>query len=520
MTTTISKNQDVYDVIVVGAGFAGLTAANILAQRGRGNILVLEAADYIGGRCRQMDGILEGTPVDIGAEFIHGPDTEAACLAKALGVPLRALFTWSQGDGGPSEKAAEDGGVGYYYIREDRQLKRFDEVDEDIRNMHQILHGIGEDTEIERTLSMKDYLLKKGVTERASQLAEAGVGNTSGRSLAQLSANLYSTFERCWSNDAQSSETDYRPERSFRPLIETLGKRLNIKLKTPVRRIDTTQETNTCVVSTDESTFAAMQVIVTVPLPVLQEGDIEFDPPLSAERREALNSMQFSNAVKIHLVFNKRCWPKDCHGAVCSGCFVPELWITNNCKGIGGIGFLMDPLSKGPPPLRSLDFLGGDITKSNGNRPEEETVEQYLVTGFLMGMAAEELVDIPHQNIVLRFLNQLEEMFHTDVKTSFVKGWVHNWRDNKYIRGGYTSPSLSEEIYNGRYTTQYSTGSLARKIVASPHQGLVFFAGEAIAGAEEPDDAPMTIHGAMRTGMKAALQAMSSAGQSKEAVAA
>src|SRR5258707_13317300 len=71
------------DVIVVGAGAAGLAAAAELAQAGR-TVLVLEARERIGGRCwtRREPGL--AVPIELGAEFIHGAaEVTHALLAKA-----------------------------------------------------------------------------------------------------------------------------------------------------------------------------------------------------------------------------------------------------------------------------------------------------------------------------------------------------------------------------------------------------------------------------------------------------
>ncbi|KAA8960867.1 flavin monoamine oxidase family protein [Mycobacterium sp.] len=71
------------DVAVVGAGFAGLTAARELTRRGH-DVLVLEGRDRVGGRSRT--GHVAGIPVDMGATFV-GPTQDAVLgLAGELGI--------------------------------------------------------------------------------------------------------------------------------------------------------------------------------------------------------------------------------------------------------------------------------------------------------------------------------------------------------------------------------------------------------------------------------------------------
>ena len=73
------------DVIVIGAGAAGLAAARSLAGRGL-RVILIEARDRVGGRVWWEAPARGGVVAELGAEFIHGPARETMALLREAGI--------------------------------------------------------------------------------------------------------------------------------------------------------------------------------------------------------------------------------------------------------------------------------------------------------------------------------------------------------------------------------------------------------------------------------------------------
>ena len=82
--------ENVWDVIVVGAGLAGLKAALELKAQGK-SVLVLEARDRVGGRC--MAGEIAGQTIDLGGQWVGPQQKLLLAQAKALGVSTYPQYT-------------------------------------------------------------------------------------------------------------------------------------------------------------------------------------------------------------------------------------------------------------------------------------------------------------------------------------------------------------------------------------------------------------------------------------------
>jgi monoamine oxidase len=80
----------VADVVIIGAGFAGLTAARELVQRGH-DVVVLEGRDRVGGR--SSTATIAGVPVDLGGTFVGPTQDEVLKLAADVGADTTPTFS-------------------------------------------------------------------------------------------------------------------------------------------------------------------------------------------------------------------------------------------------------------------------------------------------------------------------------------------------------------------------------------------------------------------------------------------
>ena len=106
-------------VVIIGGGAAGLQCARSLLDDHDlppSSVLVVEARPFVGGRVQQTTSFVPGQEVDLGAELLHGDSTRLNEYARKGDWPLQPLFTWAQGDGGPDESLAPDGGYALYWI--------------------------------------------------------------------------------------------------------------------------------------------------------------------------------------------------------------------------------------------------------------------------------------------------------------------------------------------------------------------------------------------------------------------
>lgn len=257
------------DVIVVGAGSAGIAAARHLLAQGL-TVTILEARDRIGGRT--LTRSFKGHPLDLGAHWLHaGPINPLVKLGRERREPLR--------------RAPVDG---HFFVRGRRGSR-------------------AESAALDRAFAVADRAMTQAAKAREDQAAgkvlppmgpqgrrvAAIHGLVSGRPLDEVSLHDFPSMEYADNLFIAGGLGAY---------VGRLAQGLPIRLGTAVHAIDWSG--SGVQVESSAGTLRGKAAIVTTPMAVLQQDVIRFAPALPNGVQEAIHG--FTQGVYEHMVLH---WP-------------------------------------------------------------------------------------------------------------------------------------------------------------------------------------------------------------------
>ncbi len=264
------------DVLVIGAGMAGLAAAHELQRHGR-QVLVLEARDRVGGRVWTVHVPGLAPPVELGPEFIHGVPPSTCTLARDAGLAVHEIEA--------THLCLEGGALGSCGPGFERAVRSLAEAKEDVTFAtwlaRQRRRGALDDREAELATSYVEGFYA------------ADPGDASARAIAlEEEASARNQGDRA-----------FRIEAGYAALAGWLARDLAVRLSTPVERIH--WRPGEVVATTPGGTFAAPAAVVALPLAALQQSDL-FRPGLGSG--DDLERLGMGDLVKLTLQFRSRFW--------------------------------------------------------------------------------------------------------------------------------------------------------------------------------------------------------------------
>lgn len=289
----VRRQNDGYDVVVVGAGIAGLAAAQYLTEEGYA-VLVLEARDRIGGRV-WTNRTLNGIPLDMGASWIHGIEDNPVAELAAEGniatlVSENDSLTLYDTDGAEMDDEAVEALESRFETLMEMVETEREKLDED-QSLGALLETLRRDMELDRQQARElDYRINSVIEHEYAADVDA------------LSA--------WWFDDADAFDgEDVLFPGGYDQIAALLARGVEVRLNHIVSRI--AYDDKGVLVTTNQGDFRADYTVVTLPLGVLKAGSVEFDPPLPNRKRRALDNLHMGVLNKLYLRFADTFWETD-----------------------------------------------------------------------------------------------------------------------------------------------------------------------------------------------------------------
>lgn len=415
----------VRSAVVVGAGAAGLGAARSLTRAGL-RVTLVDARGRIGGRVH-TDYSFAPAPVELGAELIHGEQTVTVALAREAGQAITPVdryngLRWASAGAAlplhelPPALAAT--------IRA-------------LRAAYAALPAAALDAD----RSLADELRARGFDAAALAIADVLLAQTCCASIESLSAADLARELRL----DRAGPREFRPLAGYAPLLRWMAGATPLLLSASVSQIRREQGGVTVVAG--RRPLHADACVVAVPVSVLAAGDIVFDPPLGAARRDAIAAFRTEAATKLFFRFDRPRWDRELVYMAHAGLF--SRWWT----------------------------------------PAHHAPELPLLCCYVTAERAHAVDALDERALRQAALSELATLLGAPGIDAGCEALLRaSWASDPLARGGYAHlpPGAAD----------------ARLALAAPEGDTLFFAGEATAH----DSNPQTVHGAIESGMRAAAE--------------
>jgi len=403
------------DVLVIGAGAAGLMAAYKLTKKGK-KVTVLEARNRTGGRIHTVNRESFFHHAELGAEFVHGD------LPVTLNLLDEADIKYSPANGEMVRYA----------------IGKFTSDEHLIENWDLLIERLNE---LKEDTNIYDFLLTEFPGDQYQSLRDGVWNYVSGYDNADPRKASAFALRKEWQNEDEDAQ--HRVDEGYCAMINYLAKICReagntIYLNSVVKEIYW-KEGEVRVVTDTGVNYDAGQLIIALPLGVLQanwqeKGAITFHPPIP-EQTAAIQAMGFGTVIKFLLEFDK------------------PFWEDNATKQLAG------------KSLKEMIFLLSDeeVPTWWTQHPQHSP----LLTGWLGGPAAVGKKDCTLDELLQQALQSLSNIFKLSVdelKARLIAWNIINWENEPFSRGSYSYDTVAAPE--------------ARKVLNEPVDNTLFFAGE------------------------------------------
>jgi monoamine oxidase len=293
--------QKVGKTAVVGAGIAGLHLARRLKDLGI-DVVVYEKLGRVGGRILTDKSLNAGKPLELGAEFVHGHQSDWYKTLVETGFALDE----------PEEN--------YYFFYQDQNYTA-----NAAENHPDLARAIALADNLESLSGARSVKAAAGLPDSLDYVLDGLIGADYGADILRLGAAEIAEAERLWT----AGERDFRIAVGMGDAVQQLysGIISNVQTQSTVSKVAYSSSGVTLTVNGAEQNFD--RVFITVPLGVLKRNDITFAPALPDDKKSVINGIGMGAGMKVVYRFNQRFWPTDLTLWV-GGRHAPLFWVSGD----------------------------------------------------------------------------------------------------------------------------------------------------------------------------------------------
>jgi len=492
------NHHHIYDVIIVGAGWSGLSAASRLTEKGLTNIIILEGLDHIGGRSRTVYPFQQAPDlaVELGSAWTY-ENTEPHEMMLELNQPFGQVHyddpsTFGlyneQGEVIATDKEELMELWDNYCIYSHRVAKylrsKLDDHQPHADKSYQYTMDAylqhNNDLSPQQVEFLKSMIHAQFEIEFATSLHNISTASAGRRANQCLFCNAdyfvpveHGGFDKVLKKLAKP----FKSKLQFRSKVTKVQYGTNTPDLVQVTYLDGKTNTN--------KTILAKTILMTVPLGVLQKGVIQFEPPLPSRKQQAIDALGMGVLNKVILYWDTpqtTWWPV--------GREVLTLANAHNHSNVNSANLLLDH-------DRSYTTFFNDHQLGNGGH--------FVLSAWIGGDLARAAEQEKNDNIIIaKVMNHLRTMMLSSLATSSsgqevvvvpepTHTIVTHWGQDEFSYGSYSyTPYRGDQ--NDLDWSRY-----ARRDLAARTGSNVFWAGEAVS-----EKWYATTVGAYRSGRKAA----------------
>jgi monoamine oxidase len=375
------------NVVIIGAGASGLTAAADLTRAGV-DVTIIEARDRIGGRMFTKKDPHTNATIELGAEFIHGRPPEIWNLLHKNKTRAHAV----DGDNFCVQNGELSGCD--FFSQIDRVLNKLPHYQRD-RSFIQFLRSYENKHSIPPQIRARTLRYIEGFHAANPRFI-----------------SVHSLVKGMKADEKIDGEQAYRIVKGYSQFLRILENRIgdvSVDLNTKVEGIRWSkgEVKLTTRSKSKRNIYEASHALITVPLAVLQSKSMKFTPSLPEQKRQALSKLAMGKVIRVTLCFRERFW---------------------------------DHLRVNKKSLSKLSFLFAD-DKLFPTWWTQMPSKTPVIVGWAPFHAADELTGHSLDAITdkaTRALSNLLHIDHRELQNLLSASYSHDWEADRFSRGAYS----------------------------------------------------------------------------------